>query len=165
MESLTNTKYNNNKNNYGFQYAYGISDKKNFRFRIEKVNWLDTDDDYDFSGLHISSGIKYSLKKNKSSIYLPFSLTYSEDEESSRRIFFEPTYFYTFSTNECCELTFATNFFIPIYDSINTVNDMKIGFIPSIGIGFSSNPSKWMLRFEFDGFMFSQPTIGLSIYK
>ena len=77
-----------NTNYIGFQTAYGLNERKNFRFRLERI-MIDFDDfendsskfidmsKFNFKAnlTHLSFGLKYQLIKNKSAFYFPISFT------------------------------------------------------------------------------------------
>ena len=91
--------------NYGIQMAYGLSEKQNLRFRLERIiGGIDTDVNSDidpgfalfhypvrFVLNHLSIGIKYQLIKNKSALYLPLSFTKPDAGNTTAMKLFEPT--------------------------------------------------------------------------
>ena len=159
--------------NYGLQYSYGLDDRKNIRFRIERLNIADEftffGDEYDFNLdlTYIGGGIKYELKENLSAVNLPLSLTIGDGDDNILTMF-EPTYIYTFSSKKdktLNEATFSVKALIPI----DEISDALMA--ANIGLGLTTNSSKWMLRpeigqlFTKDGSFITHSSIGVSLYK
>ena len=159
--------------NYGLQYAYGLDNKKNIRFRIERLNMGDEftffGDEYDFNldMTYIGGGVKYELKENLSSVYLPLSLTVGDGDDNILTMF-EPTYLHTFSSKKdkfFSETSLSVKALIPL----DAFSDASMAL--NIGFGFTTNSSKWVLRPEIgclytkDNNNITQSSIGISFYR
>ena len=168
-----------NTNSFGLQTAYGLNNKYNFRFRLERII-IDFDEfESDSSNLidmstfnfkanitHLSFGVKYKLLENKSAIYFPISLTINDiNSEIIKQI--EPTYLHSFTLGKYFEFNPSIKVLIPL-DSDS--KDYLLAY--NLGFGISSNLSKWVIRTEVG--ILSSPleeggiphmSIGLSLYQ
>ena len=142
--------------------AYGLSEKQNLRFRLERIiGGIDTDVNSDidpgfalfhypvrFVLNHLSIGIKYQLIKNKSALYLPLSFTKPDAGNTTAMKLFEPTYIRTFSSE---------NFeFNPSIKALIPMSSKVANFLIAINLGLASgrNLTKLAFRYEF-GILFS----------
>ena len=115
-----------NTYNIGFQTAYGLNNKYNFRLRLERI-MIDFDDfESDSSNFidmsifnfkanitHLSFGIKYQLLKNISAIYFPISFTKNDiNNEIIKQI--EPTYIHSFTLGKYFEFNPSIKALIPL---------------------------------------------------
>jgi len=162
-----------NTNYYGLQTAYGLSEKYNLRFRIEKIRMNNFDKDssklIDLSLLNdithftnLSIGLKYQLKNNKSSFYLPISIIKSDFNNQILFKSIDPTYIRTFDLNEYIEITPSLKTIVPIQTGAKGAM-----FALNIGLGISNKSSKFVIRPEIGSLLFSgiyHTSIGLSIY-
>ena len=166
--SSINTKF------YGFQTAYGLNEKYNFRSRLERIMMIDKFENdsssiIDLSILnalanitHLSFGLKYQLTKNKSAFYFPISFT-KFDISNEIRTQIEPTYLRTFFLGNNLAFNPSIKALIPIQSNAK-------GFMLALnlGLGISPNFTKWVIRPELGYLLFSggiyHMSIGLSIY-
>lgn len=162
----------NSSMHYGFQAAYGLNKNLNLRFRYEKIkftnfiptsspDFINTSIFNDFKRFtHLSIGIKSQLKKNKSAIYIPLSITRLDYNTMVLLKSIEPTYLRTFRLNKYLDIT-------PSLKSIFNIEEQGILLAWNIGLGFSNDKSKWALRAEVGNLLFTSVyhnSIGLSIY-
>ena len=166
-----------NTNNFGLQTAYGLNNKYNFRLRLERIlidfdefesdssNFIDMSI-FNFKAniTHLSFGMKYQLLKNKSAIYLPISLTMN-DINSNIIKQIEPTYIHSFTLGKYFEFNPSIKALIPLDSNFK---DYLLAY--NLGLGISSNLSKWVIRPEVgilsssEGGGLPHMSIGLSIY-
>ena len=164
-----------NTNNFGFQTAYGLNERKNFRLRLERI-MIDFDDfkndsssfidmsNFNFKAnlTHLSFGLKYQLVKNKSAFYFPISFTIP-DVNNEILTQLEPTYIHTFTLGKNLEFNPSLKTLIPIYPD---PKGFALAF--NLGLGISSNFAKWVIRPEVGYLLFSHGiynmSLGLSIY-
>ena len=167
-----------NTYNIGFQTAYGLNNKYNFRLRLERIiidfdefesdssNFIDMSK-FNFKAniTHLSFGLKFQLIRNKSAIYFPLSFTKADGSNKVIQKLFEPTYIHTFSLINL-EINPSIKALIPL-DS----DTKDYLFVYNLGFGISSNLSKWVIRPEvgilsspFEEGGLPHMSIGLSIY-
>ena len=144
----------------GLQYAYGLSDRTDFRFRYSHISLENSDYSFNVIGF----GPKFSIKKDVAAFYLPVGFAFGEDIEVSESWQIHPTLLYTLPLGKNFELNPSAKALIPVGND----GDILVAF--NLGAAFSTDFSKWAIRPEF-GYMFNpgeeghftQISIGLSI--
>ena len=128
---------------YGLQYAYGLSNHTDLRFRYVHV----TSESGDINFNVIGFGPKFSLKEDIAAFYLPVGFAFGEDLEVSDTWQMHPTFLFTLPLGKNFELNPSAKALIPVGND----NDILIAF--NLGAGISTDFSKWAIRPEF-GYMF-----------
>jgi hypothetical protein len=148
----------NINNNFGFAVGYGVSDQFNMKLRYERINsdysFMFQNNQIDIKELanYFELSNKISLKKDKIALSIPIGI-YQLSEESGlgNNIFgiLDPRLFLTFSKSKTFEFNVIPKVHISLGDEIT--------FMPGInvGLGLSSDLSKWAIRPEigFDGYL------------
>ena len=78
------------QNHYGVQVGYGISDRADFRFRLERIQ-LDTNGEESVGATVIGLGPKIGRRHGPVALYLPVGMAFGEDVDEDESIEFHPT--------------------------------------------------------------------------
>lgn len=121
-------------NSFGFQGAYGISDKLDAGVRFERVS-------ADGIGLsHLAFSTKYQISENMLSLYVPVGIYFGEDIEVGTTLHLRPTFLGNFDISDRIELTPSLGYAYAL-DS-DQVNYIQLGVGSGININdnFSLRP-------------------------
>jgi hypothetical protein len=150
------------KQNYiGFQFAYGISNDIDIRFRFESM-WIKEGEISKIVSV-FGIGPKFSLLKDNISFYIPIGSTVGEGTKNTWQI--HPTLLFTLPiVKDLTEVSLSTKYLLPICEDCDNSIAVNLGF------SLSSNLSKWAIRPEYgmlfypggSGY-FSQFSLGYSI--
>ncbi len=153
---------------YGFQAAYGISERLDLRFRYEHVDGSEfefSDEVFDINANVASIGLKYRLLEDLVAFYLPVGCVFGDDITEVGIWQFHPTLLMRVPFSRYFEFNPAAKVLIPI-----GAGDADIYFAMNYGFGLSSNLEKWALRPEAgfligrEGGFMGQFSIGLTWY-
>ncbi|HSG27297.1 MAG TPA: hypothetical protein VLA34_02365 [Candidatus Krumholzibacterium sp.] len=152
------------QDDFGFQFAYGVSDKVNMRFRYERLSAVDLDSKYDVNVW--SFGPKIRLGDDRYSLYLPLGFGTGEMIESQDTWEFHPTLLQTIGMNEYLEFNTSLKY-LWRFDE-----DRDNAFAFNLGLGLGNDLTKIVFRPEAgilinpgeDGF-FWHWSIGVSLFR
>ena len=161
--------FHNYNNNYGIKIGYGIKDRYTMKVRYERLTLTKSDFEFlsiDFSDELIKAinyfEIENKLKFKNSNIALGIPMGYYSinfNDKTTDGIFaFDPRVYFTFfSKTNKIELNLIPKAHIFIGE------DLGLNPGISVGLGFSNNLNKWVIRpeFGFDGY--SSFGIGVNI--
>jgi len=127
---------------YGIQFAYGLNDRLDIRSRIEKIKVeVDHDELFGHSITTFGFGLKYSIIKDKFSVYVPISYINSESGNTFKLI--EPTALFTIAMGQYTEFYPSLKLLIPLFEDEGDINRVF-----NLGLGISNNWDKWILHPE-----------------
>tara|TARA_B100000809_G_scaffold266716_1_gene330948 strand:- start:2430 stop:3068 length:639 start_codon:yes stop_codon:yes gene_type:complete len=151
--------------NYGVAIGYGVSDRYSIKLRYEKVNSsfgnLDIDegeeglsDAFDYNYIEFTN--KFSLWEDRIAFSIPIS-AYLNDIQSFYQI--DPRFFFTFGQGDHFDFTIIPKAHFIFFDG-----DTYVTPALSLGIGLSSDLSKWAIRPEVGFDSYFVYGIGFSYY-
>jgi hypothetical protein len=151
------------QSHFGFQTAYGISKRVDFRLRYERIA-VDKEGEAPFNVLGF--GPKLGIVKDIAALNLPIGLAFRDDVDVSETLQFHPTLLLTMPGGKNFEVNTSAKALVPLTDKDS---DVLIAF--NLGTGISTNIEKWAVRPEF-GFLlnpgengrFIHFSIGLAVY-
>ncbi|MCK4539406.1 MAG: hypothetical protein KAV42_11475 [Candidatus Krumholzibacteria bacterium] len=149
------------QDHFGLQFAYGVLDNVNFRFRYERIDVDPLDTGVNAWGF----GPKICLKKDVAAIYLPVGFATGENIETSESWQFHPTLLTTAPVNEYMELNTSFKYLLTFDEDSNDY------FAFNLGLGLSNDLARYAIRPEVgilidpgsDG-IFWHFSVGLSLF-
>jgi len=158
-----------NQFHLGSQGGYGITDRLEVRLRYEYISAkLDFfgDGTLERTSAHaIGFGTKYSIIRDRLSVYLPIGFGLGDDIVTSDTWQMQPTLLFTHRFNQKIEIT-------PSFKYVNTFSNTQDFIALNVGLGLSTNLDKWVIRPEYSygegteiGGSFSTFSLGFSIRK
>ncbi len=143
IDSEENEEFNSVQENYGVLVGFGLTDKIDLRARIENIdinNNIAEGRDFRL----ISFGTKYSILKDRLSLYVPFSTYNTGDENEGDDLnLIEPTILFTKTIQNNFEINPSAKIIIPI-DEMAENEDTGMAF----NLGFGFYPKGSIKKFE-----------------
>ncbi len=145
--------------NYGFAIGYGVSDRYTIKLRYERINALDGDFESEFSEFdtnYIEFTNKYSIWKDRVAFSIPVGI-YANEFLTMYQL--DPRLFFTFGQGAHFEFNIIPKLHI-------FFGDGATGLTPGInvGLGLSSDLSKWAIRPEIGYDSYTTFGLGLNFY-
>ena len=136
--------FNHVQENYGVLVGFGLTNKIDLRARIENISINNNILDFPDFRL-ISFGTKYSIFKDRLSLYVPFS-TYKivDDNDEDDRNLIEPTILFTKTIQDNFEINPSAKIIIPFDDMMVAIEDIGMAF----NLGFGLHPKGSIKKFE-----------------
>jgi hypothetical protein len=101
------------QSHYGIQVGYGISDRADVRFRLERIQ-LDTDGDESIGATVVGIGPKIGRRHGSVALYLPIGMAFGEDVEEDETVEFHPTLLTTIPIARGIEFNPSVKMLIPL---------------------------------------------------
>jgi hypothetical protein len=141
---------NTNQLHGGVQAGYGVTSRIELRARLETVNaGLEAVDTTFVPGKiwaqTFALGVKYSLFKDKLSLYVPVGFGVGKEIEERNTWMIQPTLIYTKRYSKYVE-------FSPSLKFAQTFNSKTHYYGVNFGFGLSANLDRWVIRPEFGFF-------------
>jgi len=145
----------------GVQFAYGLAEKINLRFRYEHINV----GDFDVAAHVIGFGPKFALTEDVIAFYVPVGFATGEDVDTENTWQLHPTLLLTSAQSEMLEFNVSVKYLL----TFEKDSDDLLAF--NLGMGLSSDLSRYAIRPEGgilinpgEGGLFWHWSLGLSIF-
>ena len=136
--------FNHVQENYGVLVGFGLTDKIDLRARIENISINNNILDFPDFRL-ISFGTKYSIFKDRLSLYVPFGSYKAVDEDDQDGLnLIEPTILFTKTIQDNFEINPSAKIIIPFDDMMVAIEDIGMAF----NLGFGLHPKGSIKKFE-----------------
>jgi hypothetical protein len=145
------------QNHYGLHFAYGIANKIDLRARYEYIGVADECGKANAFGI----GPKFSLLKDRIAAYVPVGFAFGGDVEGIEEFEIQPTLLFTVPAGK----------YIEFNPSAKGIIGDELYFAFNLGLGLSTNLSKYVIRPEYGIFIdpgssghYGQFSIGATFY-
>jgi hypothetical protein len=139
MYSSNDGETENVYNHLGAHLAFGMSEKVDFRVRIERVAVEGEPDD---AFTVIGAGPKFALSRDRAALFLPVGAAFGNGLETSETVQFHPALLFTLPLNDRIELNPSIKALIPLN------GDGGVQFAGNLGLAFGPDIRKWAIRPE-----------------
>lgn len=126
----------------GVQFAVGVFEKLNLRFRYEHISYSDSNLDLNLNYNVFAFGPKFALAKDVIAFYMPVGFATGEDINVADTWQLHPTLLVTATPNEVLEVTVSVKYLLTLEED----SDDLLAF--NLGLGLSHDLSRYAIRPE-----------------
>jgi hypothetical protein len=135
------------QNHYGVQVGYGMSDRADIRFRLERIQ-LDTNGGDPAGATVLGIGPKFGKRHGTVALYLPVGMAFGEDVDEDETIEFHPTVLTTIPISDVLKINPSIKALVPL-------NRDNADVLVALNLGMAlGDPDKFAVRPEI-GFLYN----------